>query len=197
MPKVEQITYFEDTAKAEENTQAVVRIVGDFLKSHPVKHVVLASNTGYVAAQFAALAKANPSVSFIAVKMAPAVDKIYDVIFDNGYRKAMDEAGIKLVTGTHALTGGVDRALRATFDGGFPPSAIIANTLYLFSQGMKVCVEIIAMACDSGLLPEGVEVISCAGTGHGADTVIVATSASSTRLFDLDIHRVLAMPLKR
>jgi len=197
MPQAGQIVYFEDTAQAEDNTRSVVSIVGAYLKTHAAKHVVLASNTGCVAAQFAPLAKANPKVSFIAVKMAPAVDKIYDVVFDDGYRKIMADAGIKLVTGTHALTGGVDRALRATFDGGFPPSAIIANTLYLFSQGMKVCVEIIAMACDSGLLPEGVEVISCAGTGRGSDTAIVATSAASTYLFDLDIHRILAMPLKK
>jgi hypothetical protein len=45
------------------------------------------------------------------------------------------------------------------------------------------------------VLPEGVEVISVAGTGQGADTAIVATSAASANLFDLRIHRVLAMPL--
>ena len=197
MFKTDQIVYFEDTDKAEENTQAVVEVVGRYLKSSPGKHVVAASNTGYVGAQFAPLAKANPQVSFAAVKMAPAVDRIYDVVFDDGYRKAIDEAGIELVCGTHVLTGGADRALRAKFDGGFPPTAIIAETLYLFSQGMKVCVEIIAMACDAGVLPEGVEVISCAGTGHGSDTVIVATSAASANLFDMVIHRILAMPVKK
>jgi hypothetical protein len=71
----------------------------------------------------------------------------------------------------------------------------VAQTLYLFSQGMKVCVEVIAMACDAGLVPEGVQVVSCAGTGHGSDTAIVATSACSANLFDMTIHRVLAMPL--
>ena len=196
MARAEQIVYFEDTSKAEENTRAVVELVGAYLKTSPVAHVVLASNTGYVAAQFAPLAKANPQVSFVAVKMAPAVDRIYSVEFSPSYRKTMDQAGIKLVCGTHALTGGVDRALRAKFEG-FPPSAIIAETLYLFSQGMKVCVEIIAMAADAGLLPEAAEVIACAGTGHGADTAIVATSAASANLFDLDIHRILAMPSRK
>jgi hypothetical protein len=196
MPETGQITYFEDTAKAEENTRAVVGIVGDYLKASSVGHVVFASNTGYVAAHFAPLARANPRVSFVAVKMAPAVDRIYDVKFDERHRKVMDDAGIELVCGTHALTGGVDRALRAKFEG-FPPTAVIAETLYLFSQGMKVCVEIIAMAADAGLLPEAVEVISCAGTGHGADTAIVATSAASANLFDLHIHRLLALPLRK
>lgn len=190
----EEIVYFQDTAKAEENTRAVVEVVGEYLRDHPVRHVVVASNTGYVGAQFAPLALAHPEVSFVAVKMAPAVDRIYDVTFNEDYRRVMDQAGVKLVSGTHALTGGVDRALRAKFQG-YPPTAVIAETLYLFSQGMKVCVEIIAMAADAGFLPEGVEVVSCAGTGHGSDTAIVATAAASATLFDLTVHRILAMPL--
>lgn len=189
-----EIVYFKDTGKAEANTTAVVKLVGAYLASRRTRHVVVATNTGYVGAQFAPLAQAHPKVNFVGVKMAPAVDAIYEVKFSPRYRKLMDEAGVKLVCGTHALTGGVDHALRAKFEG-FPPSAIIAETLYLFSQGMKVCVEIIAMAADAGVLPEGVQVISCAGTGHGADTAIVATSAASANLFDLDIHRILAMPL--
>lgn len=196
MPLAEQVVYFEDTAKAEENTRAVVALVGEYLTRGDTRYVVLATNTGYVGAQFAPLAKAHPDVTFIGVKMAPAVDKIYDVTFSEKHRKAMEAAGVKLVSGTHALTGGVDRALRAKFQG-YPPSAVMAETLYLFSQGMKVCVEIIAMAADAGLLPEGEQVVSCAGTGHGSDTAIAATSAASANLFALDIHRVLAMPLKR
>lgn len=196
MVRTDEITYFTETAEAEKNTQAVVRVVGDYLKSHRLRQVVMASNTGYVAAQFSALAKANPKVNFVAVKMAPAVDKVYDVKWSARHGKTMEQAGIRLVCGTHALTGGVDRALRSKFQG-FPPGAIVAETLYLFSQGMKVCVEIAAMACDAGLVPEGVQVVSCAGTGHGADTAIVATSAGSANLFDMDVHRILAMPLKK
>lgn len=195
MPKIEQITYFEDTAKWKQNTAAVVDIVGTELKATRIKHVVFATCTGYTGAQFAPLAKAHPKLSFVGVKMAPAIDAMYDVKWNARHAKAMEAAGVKWFGGTHALTGGVDRALVKTFDGGFPPSAIIANTLYLFSQGMKVCVEIIAMACDAGLVPEGVKVISCAGTGSGADTAIVATSAASANLFDMRVHRVLAMPL--
>jgi hypothetical protein len=195
MPKVERITYFEDTGKWRQNTKAVVGIVGDYLKSHRVRHVVAATNTGYVGAQLAPLAEQHPKVNLVGVKMTPAVDKMYDVKWSARHGKTMDKAGVKLVRCTHALTGGVDRALRATFEG-IHPNAVIAQTLYLFSQGMKVCVEVIAMACDAGALPEGVQVVSCAGTGHGSDTAIVATSACSANLFDIDVHRVLAMPLK-
>ena len=196
MESGDRIVYLSDTNKVEQNTRTVVEAVDHHLKAHRVGHVVLATNTGYVSAQFAPLAKRYPEVAFVAVKMAPAIDRLYQVEWNASYGETMREAGIKLVTGVHALTGGVDHALRGKFQG-FPPTAIIAETLYLFSQGMKVCVEIIAMACDSGLVPEGAEVVACAGTSHGADTAIVATSAASANLFDLDIHRILVMPLKR
>lgn len=196
MARVEPIVYFEDTKKAAQNTRRVVEVVGEHLKERRVKHVVLATNTGYVGAQFAPLAKKHPKVNFVGVKMAPAVDKIYDVKWSARHAKAMEKAGIKLVCGTHAITGGVDRAVQGLFEG-YSPGSLIAHSLYLFSQGMKVCVEIIAMACDAGLVPEGVEVVSCAGTGHGSDTVIAARSAGSANLFKIDIHRVLAMPLKK
>jgi len=196
MARIEPVVYFEDTGKAAQNTRRVVEVVGEYLKAHRVRHVVMATNTGYVGAKFAPLAEAHPKVNFVGVKMAPAVDKMYDVKWNARYGKTMEKAGVKLVCGTHALTGGVDRAIRAKFEG-YPPSAVMAETLYLFSQGMKVCVEIIAMACDAGMVPEGVQVVSCAGTGHGSDTAIAATSAAGANLFDMDIHRVLAMPLKK
>jgi len=195
MPTKESVVYFEDVTKAAANTRVVVETVDAYLAAHRTKHVVVASCTGYVGAKFAPLKLSHPKVNVVAVKMAPAIDAIYDVKVDPKHVAAMEKAGVAFVGGTHVLTGGADRALRAKFDGGFPPTAIIAETLYLFSQGMKVCVEIIAMACDAGLLPEGVEVVSVAGTGHGADTAIVATSAASANLFDLNIHRILAMPL--
>jgi hypothetical protein len=195
MARVEQITYFESTGAWRQNTKAVVEIVTAQVKAHRIKHVVAASSTGFVGAQFAPLKRAHPGLTIAAVKMAPAIDRIYDVKVSAAHKRTMEQAGVLFLSGTHVLTGGADRALRAKFDGGFPPTAIIAHTLYLFSQGMKVCVEIIAMACDAGVLPEGVEVISVAGTGQGADTAIVATSAASANLFDLKIHRVLAKPL--
>ncbi len=196
MARIEPVVYFENTKDAAGNTARVVEVVGEYLKEHRVRNVVMATNTGYVGSRFAPLAKKHAKVSFVGVKMAPAVDKMYDVKWNARYGRTMEKAGIKLVCGTHALTGGVDRAVQGEF-GGFAPGSLIAHTLYLFSQGMKVCVEIIAMACDAGLLREGVQVVACAGTGHGSDTAIVATAAASANLFDMSVHRVLAMPLKK
>jgi uncharacterized protein len=195
MALTEPIVYFEDAGAWQDNTQVVVETVAAYAKAHGVKHIVAASCTGYVGAQFAPVRQAHPDLTVAAVKMAPAIDRMYDVKVNADYVRTMEQAGVAFFGGTHVLTGGADRALRAKFEGGFPPTAIIAETLYLFSQGMKVAVEIIAMACDAGALPEGVEVIACGGTGQGADTVIVATSAASANLFEMKIHRILAMPL--
>ena len=196
MPTMEEIVYFENTAKCAENTRTVVSTVERYLAAHPVKHVVAASCTGYVGAKFAPLKQSHAKLNVVAVKMAPAIDKLYNVKVSPAHVRTMQEAGVTFLGGTHVLTGGADRALRAKFQG-YPPTAIVAETLYLFSQGMKVAVEIIAMACDAGVLPEGVEVIAVGGTGHGADTAIVATSAASANLFDLDVHRILTLPLKK
>ena len=63
----------------------------------------------------------------------------------------------------------------------------------MFGQGMKVCVEIVAMAGDAGLIPIG-DVIAVAGTGRGADTVVVVAANSTNRLFDIKIREILAKP---
>jgi hypothetical protein len=60
---------------------------------------------------------------------------------------------------------------------------------------MKVCVEIILMSCDGGLIASGEKVIAVAGTGAGADTATVAKAAPSTRLSNLHIQQIICKPL--
>lgn len=191
----ERILYFEPKEGYRSTTRAVVDRVSAYLAEHRTRHVVAASSRGYTGAQLATLRKAHPKANLVAVKMATGVDTIHKVEFQERHRKTMAANAITLVGGTHAITGGLDRAIR-DYLGGWTANNIVAETLYLFSQGMKVCVEVIAMAVDHGLVPKGAEVIGMAGTGRGADTAIVATASGSTRLFEMDIHRVLAMPLK-
>jgi len=192
----ESTLYFEPNEGYETTTRAVIECVRAYLAAHPIEHVVAASSRGYTGAQLAALRRAYPQLNLVAVKMATEVDAIHKVEFDEGHRQAMRAAAITLIGGTHAITGGLDRALRDSL-GGWTANNIVAETLYLFSQGMKVCVEVIAMAVDAGAVPKGAEVIALAGTGRGADTAIVATASGSTRLFEMDIHKVLAMPLEK
>jgi hypothetical protein len=73
---------------------------------------------------------------------------------------------------------------------------IIADTLRMMGQGTKVCVEIVAMACDSGHIASGKNVLAIAGAGRGADTVLIIRSANSRRLFDMKIVEVIVKPQK-
>ncbi len=61
-----------------------------------------------------------------------------------------------------------------------------------FSQGMKVAVEDVVIACVRNALEEGVDVISLAGSSWGADTAIVINSASSFRA--TKVREVICMP---
>ena len=71
---------------------------------------------------------------------------------------------------------------------------IIAQSLRRFGEGAKVCCEIVMMAVDGGLVPEGEEVLAVAGTGLGADTVMVLKSAASKRFLELRVLEILAKP---
>jgi len=101
-------------------------------------------------------------------------------------------AGGKVVIATHVFSG-VDRAIRARFDTVYP-AGIIAQTLRMFGQGMKVVVEIVAMAADAGVIPADKDVIAIAGTGRGADTAVVITPANAHRFFDMVIKEIIVKP---
>ncbi|GAJ14052.1 unnamed protein product, partial [marine sediment metagenome] len=72
----------------------------------------------------------------------------------------------------------------------------IRDTLYRFGQGMKVCVEIVLMAADAGLIPMDREIMAIAGTDEGADTCIVVKPAYPSKFFDLEIREIVAKPRK-
>lgn len=87
----------------------------------------------------------------------------------------------------------IDTAITEKF-GGLPPTELIARTLYLFSQVIKVAVEIAVMAADAGHLSDKEEIIAIAGTNTGADTAVVLRPAYSHNFFNLKIREVIAKP---
>ena len=75
------------------------------------------------------------------------------------------------------------------------PAQWVADFLRAFCQGVKVCVEILLMAGNAGLVEIGEQVVSVSGTGRGADTALVMTGATSTTLKSMHISRILCKPL--
>jgi hypothetical protein len=71
---------------------------------------------------------------------------------------------------------------------------VIANTLRIFGEGMKVVCEIAMMAADSGLVRTDEDVIAIAGSSRGADTAVVMKPANTHSFFDLKIKEILCKP---
>ena len=107
-------------------------------------------------------------------------------------RAAIEAAGAKILTCQHAF-GGISRAVRKKW-GTYAIDEIVAQTLRIFGEGMKVCVEIALMAADAGLVRVGEPCIAIAGTGRGADTAVVLAPAHVQQFFDLRVMEVLAKP---
>ena len=108
-------------------------------------------------------------------------------------RAGLAELGVMVVTGIHALGDGVGSAF-SDKRGGVAVEEIVRETLYRFSQGMKVAVECLLMAADAGLLDMSREVLSIAGTSNGADTAIVCKPAYPRTFHQLEIREILAKP---
>jgi hypothetical protein len=70
-----------------------------------------------------------------------------------------------------------------------------ADSLRKFGQGIKVALESIMMAVETGLIPSGVKTIGVGGTAKGADAAVVATAAGPDNLGRLFVHEILAKPL--
>lgn len=155
------------------------------------KHVVVASTWGDTALLFTGALK-DSGVNVIAVTHAAGFKAPNDTEFSPDARETIEKAGARVYTGT-MITHSLETAFSSKFNGLYP-TLIVAQTLRRFGEGTKVCCEIVMMAADAGLIPEGEEVIAVAGTARGADTVLVVKSATSKRFFDLKVLEVLAKP---
>jgi len=163
-------TYFETPGK--DNTEAAVAAALDRARQLGIKDIVAASNTGLTArALLGGMAERKMDdmnlvvVTHHAGFRSPGEDEMGPET-----REELTRAGARLLTTTH-LFGGVERAVTGKF-GGLYPGGLIAYTLRMFGQGVKVAVEVAVMALDAGLVPYGRDVMAVGGTGRGADTAL-------------------------
>ena len=173
------------------NTDATLQIAHERALALGIKQVVVASSHGDTARK--AHAMLSPAgVQVIAVSICHSWEK-------EGWTMApatkaeLTQLGIVVYTGIHALGDGVGSAFTEKY-GGRAPEEMVRDTLYCFSQGMKVAVECVLMAADAGLLNMEQEVIAIAGTDSGADTAIVCKPAYPRTFHALEVREVLAKP---
>ena len=177
-----------------ENTAEALTIAVREAKKRNISHVIVASNTG---ATVAALAEESRKQGYDGKLVC--VTHVYG-FKENGKnelpeekRQELEKQGIRVCTAAHALSGS-ERCLSRKFQGAYPVE-IVAHTLRMFGQGVKVCTEITVMALDAGLIPYGQPVIALGGTSRGADTSVVLTPSYSSSVLDTRIHEILCKPL--
>lgn len=182
---------FEDYG--EQTTLPTLEISRERARALGIKQVVVASSHGSTARKAQAVF-APLGIKVIAVSICHSWES-------EGWPMTAEEKaelsnlGVIVHTGVHALGDGVGSAFSEKY-GGRAPEEIVRETLYRFSQGMKVAVECVMMAADAGLLDMNQEVISIAGTGSGADTAIVCKPACPRTFFQLEVREILAKPRK-
>ena len=180
---------FEKAGKA--NTGATLRAVKERAETLGIKQVVVASSHGFTAREAHAVL-APLGVQVIAVTLCHSFESEGWPITPEE-KAVLLNLGVKVCTGIHALGDGVGSSFSAK-SGGRAPEEIVRDTLYRFSQGMKVAVECLLMAADAGLVDVNQEVIAVAGTGEGADTAIVCKPAYPRTFHELEIREILAKP---
>ena len=182
----EKTTYFEKRGKL--NTETALRLARKRAEELGVRQVVLATTHGYTALQAAEVFRGS-GIELIAVSISSAFDE-EGWTMSQEERRRVEQAGVRVLTTLHGLADGVAEGLY----GESTPGSVIANTLRLFSQGMKVAVEVSIMALEAGLIPAGGEIIALGGTTDGCDTAVVLRPAHARRIKKFRICEILCKP---
>jgi uncharacterized protein len=181
-----RIEYYAETGK--NNTAATLEIARNRALELGIRQILVASSHGFTALE-AVRIFAGTGREIVAVTISGGYRQ-EGWCMTPGEREQLENAGVKVLTSQLSLSGGVDEA----FAGNGSPQTIIANTLYCFSQGMKVACEIAIMAAEAGMASADQELIAVAGTGEGADTALVLVPAYARKFKELSVREILCKP---
>ena len=170
------------------NSEETVRLAVARAKELGITEVVVASNMGKTGVM---VMKAFKGSRITIVTHHAGWKEPWKNEMPEKVRKAFIDKGANVVTASHALSG-IERSLNSEFKGIYP-TQIVAETLRMFGQGVKVCVEISVMAADAGVLT-GNPIVAIAGTDTGADTAVVLTPAHANKFTELRIHEIICKP---
>ncbi len=189
--------YFDKPGK--ENTDEVLRIAQKRAKKVGIKTILVASTVGDTAVKAVEVFK---GMRVIVLTHSAGSREPNTQEFTEENRKIVESKGGIILTTTHAF-GGLSRAMSQAPTPQAPPppnytiGEIVANSLRIFGQGMKVVCEIAVMAADAGLVRTDEEVIAIAGTGaggRGADTAVVLQPANAHKFFETRVKEILCKP---
>jgi uncharacterized protein len=187
--KEDKIFYFDKQGAA--NTEKTLETALACCRAQNISRIVVASSTGETALRLKE--KAGASIEIIAVTYSAGSRFRHEVEAFNKNQASLLEQGIRIVRGLHAFSG-VERAFEGRYKTGFIPLNIVSDTLRMFSQGVKVCIEISIMAAEHGLISPAEDIVAIGGSGTGADTALLLRPAYAANVFDTKIKAILCMP---
>ena len=187
MSSTRETVYFENGGK--ENTEKTLNLAKERAEELGIKNIIVASYTGYTGVLASEIFKDCNLVVSAGMMGFREPNKSR---MNSEAKEKMESNGAKIFYHLHAF-GGLGRAVKNKF-GPIQVDEIIAHTLRLFSQGLKVCCEISCMAADAGLIRTDEECIAIGGSGGGADTAIVLTPSNTHRFYDTKIHEIICKP---
>ena len=183
------IFYFDE--KGPLNTEKTLEIALEHAWELGIGTIVVASSTGKTALKLHGMAENR--VKIVAVTYNAGSRFRSEVEEFNRNCNLLFEKGIAVVRGLHALSG-PEKAFSDKYKTIFLPLNIVADTLRMFSQGVKVCVEITIMAAEHGFVTTDEEVVAVGGSGHGADTALVMKPVFAADMFKARIKALLCIP---
>jgi hypothetical protein len=172
------------------NTRGVLEAVSKRATDLSIRKILIASYSGRTA--FEALKILDKDINIIVVTHVTGYAKPDVQELDEKDRKELESKGVKVLTCQHAF-GGVGRGVRNKLDT-YQIDEIMAHTLRVFGQGVKVAIEVTLMAADAGLVRTDEDVIAVGGTAQGVDSALVLNPANSARFFDLKVREVICKP---
>jgi hypothetical protein len=178
--------YFDRPGK--DNTDQTLKLAAQRAKDLSLKEVVVASTTGFTAYKTVEIFAGSriTVVTYHSGFKEPFKNELPDDV-----KADLQNKGIKVVAASHALSG-VERSIAKKHSGVYPV-LIMADTLRLFGQGIKVAVEVAVMAADAGALT-GNDIIAIGGSGRGADAALVLKPAHQNNFFDMRIREIICKP---
>jgi hypothetical protein len=181
--KMSKITYLENHGL--ENTDETLKIAKDYAEKKGIRSIVVASTRGFTAEKACEIFK---EYNLVVVTHVSSFREPNFQEFSSELRERLSGEGVHFVTAAHTF-GGINNLVGGSI------GEIVKKTLRIFCQGFKVCVEISAMAADAGLVRIDEDMLSIAGTGKGADTVLVIKPAISKQLFNMKVKKILVKPI--
>ena len=180
--------YFEEGGA--EHTDTTLRVAIEAAEELGIGKILVASTSGETGVK-AAERYEGKDVELIVVGHQTGFPSAGVQQFTPENRERIEALGGAVSLGTDVLTNSIRQRQRL----GHSPMSIITQSLIALK--VKVNAEIVAKACDAGLVQPGVHVISVAGSHKGADTAVSFLATDSSNILDLKLQYVIAMPLSR